>query len=259
MPLLSIITVCKNPGFSIVATVESVLSQSFKDYEYIVIDSCSSDGTVEYLKNLHSKKKINKLIIEKDKGIYQAINKGIRIAEGAYVGLVHAGDTYNQDVFRLLLPYFKNKEDIIYGSSNQIIQHNSFLIELSKNSFKNLKKKNSIVHTSSFVKKKLYNQVGLYEEKFVIAGDFDFFKKALEQKFKFTYVPFVISNIEFGGISTKIDYIFTSAKECAQVVFGSDFYLKKFIYFINYVFKSFIHLIKIKILLNIKLLKKIFF
>ena len=57
MPLLSIITVCKNPGFSIVETVDSVLSQSFKDYEYIIVDSSSSDGTGEYLKNLHREKK----------------------------------------------------------------------------------------------------------------------------------------------------------------------------------------------------------
>ena len=226
MPLLSIITVCKNPGISIVETVESVLSQSFKDYEYIVVDACSSDGTVEYLKSLLSKKKINKLIIEKDEGIYQAINKGIKMAKGTYIGLIHAGDTYSQDVFKLLLPYFNIKEDIIYGSAKQIDQNNSSLIILSKNSFKNLKKENSIVHTSSFVKKKLYKQVGLYEEKFVIAGDFDFFNKALEQKFKFTYVPFVISNIKFGGISTKMSYTFTSAKECAQVIFGADSRMK---------------------------------
>ena len=259
MPLLSIITVCKNPGFSIVKTVESVLSQSFKDYEYIVIDSCSSDGTVDYLKNLLSKQKINKLIIEKDKGIYQAINKGIRIAEGTYIGLIHAGDTYSQNVFKLLLPYFNIREDIIYGSAKQINQHNSSLIILSKNSFKKLKKENSIVHTSSFVKKKLFKQLGLYEEKFVIAGDFDFFKKALEQKIKFTFVPFVISNIKFGGISTKMSYIFTSAKECTQIIFGADSYLKKFKYFFIYVFKSFIHLIKVKILNDIKLLNKILF
>ena len=60
------------------------MTQSFKDYEYIVVDSLSSDGTTEYLQNLHSKK-INKLIIEKDQGIYQAINKGINAAEGDYM------------------------------------------------------------------------------------------------------------------------------------------------------------------------------
>ena len=259
MPLLSIITVCKNPGFSIVETVDSVLSQSFKDYEYIIVDSSSSDGTGEYLKILHREKKINKLIIERDKGIYQGINKGIGIAEGTYIGLIHAGDTYSKDVFKLLLPHFNSEEDIIYGSAYQINQNNISLIDLPKNSFKNLQQKNSIIHTSSFVKKNLYEQIGLYKEKFIIAGDFDFFKKALDKNFKFMQVPYAISNIKFGGISTKMSYIFISANECAQIIFGNNFYLKKFKYLFYYVFSSFGHLLKNKILNDIKLLKKLLF
>ena len=174
MPLLSIITVCKNPGFSIAETVNSVVTQSFKDYEYIVVDSLSSDGTTEYLQNLHSKKKINKLIIEKDQGIYQAINKGINAAEGDYIGIIHAGDTYRKKIFELLNPHFNGKTDILYGSAHIIHEKDISYVNLKKNSHWELKKRNSIIHTSTFVKKSLYQEIGLYNEKFIIAGDYDF-------------------------------------------------------------------------------------
>ena len=256
MPLLSIITVCKDPGFSIVETTQSVLSQQFRDYEYIVIDSLSSDGTSEYLQDLYRKKKIHKLIIEKDQGIYQAINKGIRIAKGSYVGLIHAGDTYCANIFQKLTPYLNIKADVLYGSAYIINEKNAYSINMNKNSHLGLKKKNSIIHTATFVKKSLHQKIGLYNEKFIIAGDFDFFKKALYKNFKFIQVPYKISNLKFGGISTRISYVTICTKECAEVVFGKNFSLKKLQYLIVYFFEAIIYLIIKKISNQIKTLSK---
>lgn len=259
MPLLSIITVCKNPGFSIAETVNSVITQPFKDYEYIVVDSLSSDGTTEYLQTLKSKKKINKLIVEKDQGIYEAINKGISASEGDYIGIIHAGDTYRKKIFSLLSPYFNNKIDILYGSAHIIHEEDINYVNLKKNSHWELKKRNSIIHTSTFVKKKLYHEIGLYNEKFIIAGDYEFFKKSLDKKINFFQVPFSISNIQFGGISTRIDFLNTSTKECTQIIFGNNFSLNKFKYFINYFFTNFFSLIKKKIANEIRLFKEMFY
>lgn len=257
MPLLSIITVCKNPGFSIVPTVESVLSQSFKNYEYIIIDASSSDGTGKYLKRLKKNNKISKLIIENDKGIYEAINKGIKISSGTYVGLIHAGDTYCKDIFKKLTPYLHLKKDIIYGAAYLTKKNLKTLIELEINSHLKLTQKNSIIHTSSFIKKSLYLKIGKYNQDFIIAGDFNFFKKALNKNYKFEQVTFPISNIEFGGISSKIKYIYISAIECAKIIFGSSLHFKKIYFIISYMILNFFYILKKKLLYKIYLFKKI--
>jgi hypothetical protein len=99
----------------------------------------------------------------------------------------------------------------------------------------------------------------MYNTKFVIAGDFDFFKKALDKNYKFEQLMFSISNIKFGGISTKFRYIQISAFECAKVIFGDDFTIKKIKYIINYIIKSFFYILKKKLSYKIYLLKKLFF
>jgi len=259
MPLLSIITVCKNPGFAITQTIESVLSQSFKNYEYIIVDSNSIDGTSNYLRRLYSDKRIDKLIIEQDDGIYQAINKGIMIAKGNYVGLIHAGDTYCKDIFKLLLPNLDDKNDVIYGPG--FLKYNNYkkFIPLVFDSHKKLLKKNSILHPSTFVKKKLYQQLGLYNESFIIAGDFDFFNKAFKRGCKFNQVSFAVSNISFGGISSQPSYILISATECADIVFGINFSIKKYLFILKQVVLQFASICKIKILIMIKFITNFFF
>jgi glycosyltransferase involved in cell wall biosynthesis len=259
MPLLSIITVCKNPSFAITQTIESVLSQSFKNYEYIIVDSNSTDGTSNYLRRLYSDKKIDKLIIEQDDGIYQAINKGIAIAKGNYVGVIHAGDTYCKDIFKLLSPSLDGKNQIVYGSA--FLKYNNYkkYIELDYNSHTKILERNSIIHLSTFIKKKLFQQLGPYNESFVIAGDFDFFNKAFKRGFKFKQLFFAVTNISFGGISSQVSYILISATECSNIVFGINFSIKKYLFILKEVVLQFMSINKIKILFIIKFLKNLFF
>jgi glycosyltransferase involved in cell wall biosynthesis len=259
MPLLSIITVCKNPGFLITETVNSVLSQSFKNYEYIIVDSNSTDGTSNYLRRLSSEKKIDKLIIEQDDGIYQAINKGIKIAKGNYVGVIHAGDTYCKDIFKLLLPSLDDKNDIIYGSGFLKYYNLEKYIELAYDSHKKILKKNSILHPSTFIKKKLYQQLGSFNESFVIAGDFDFFNKAFKRGYKFKQLQLPFTNISFGGISSQLSYILISVTECADIIFGINFSIKKYLFILKQLVLQFINICKIKILLIVKFFKILFF
>jgi len=259
MPLLSIITVCKNPGFAITQTIESVLSQSFKNYEYIIVDSNSTDGTSNYLRRLYSDKKIDKLIIEQDDGIYQAINKGIAIAKGNYVGVIHAGDTYCKDIFKLLSLSLDGKNEIVYGSA--FLKYNNYkkYIELAYNSHTKILERNSIIHLSTFIKKKLFQQLGPYNESFVIAGDFDFFNKAFKRGCKFKQLFFAVTNISFGGISSQVSYILISATECSNIVFGINFSIKKYLFILKEVVLQFMSIYKIKILFIIKFLKNLFF
>ncbi len=114
----SIITVCYNAERYIKETIQSVAAQTYKDYEYIVVDGCSSDATVEiarkntrHLENVH-------FIIEPDEGIYDAMNKGINLASGEYLLFLNAGDKLeNNDVLRKTDSFIRNnKGDIYYGN-----------------------------------------------------------------------------------------------------------------------------------------------
>lgn len=110
----SVITVVLNDLEHLKITMENVKKQSYQDYEYIIIDGGSEDGTVEYLKDLSEKDDRIRYISEKDDGIYNAMNKGIALAEGQYILFLGAGDLlYHKDVFSDIVKY--DKYDVIYG------------------------------------------------------------------------------------------------------------------------------------------------
>ena len=112
---ISIITVCFNSQKTIYRTLESLAKQSYNNIEYIIIDGNSNDNTLSIIKNY--KKNIDILISEKDNGIYDAINKGIKLANGEIIGLLHSDDWYaNKNVISRVSNVFKNhKVDIVWG------------------------------------------------------------------------------------------------------------------------------------------------
>jgi len=226
--LITIITVCKNPGKSIQKTVESVLTQSFANIEYIVIDGASTDGTAAWLKSFNSPDpSINserpslskrgrlmesfKFISEPDTGIYNAMNKGINLATGKYLLFLNAGDyLVNNDI---ILEVVKNIDDNVqncgiyfgniisedpetgnrYNSTNRLININSVKLFFW-----------CIPHAASFIKRDLIKHVGGYEEHFKIAGDYDFFLKAYHiEKAVILHIPVTVSVFGTDGISSK--------------------------------------------------------
>tara|TARA_Y100000389_G_scaffold199988_1_gene239493 strand:- start:10368 stop:11153 length:786 start_codon:yes stop_codon:yes gene_type:complete len=256
MPLISIITVCKNPGQALVDTVESVINQDFKDVQYIVIDSESNDGTQKYLQNLKKKNLIDQLIIEKDSGIYDAINKGINLSKGNYVGIIHAGDTYKNNIFLELSKYFNSKADIIYGLCELDFVSFSKIINLNKQSYKNLKEFMSIMHPSTFVNRTLYCKVGLYDKKFKVAGDFDFFHRSINKNYKFLFVNRVFTKMLYGGLSTKLSSLYLRAQENSQIILSKNNSVKKFFFILYQIILSFFYYLKINTQIFIKLLLK---
>ena len=256
MPLISIITVCKNPGTEIEKTVNSVVSQRFKDLQYIVIDGNSTDGTQEYLKKLKKIKIINKLVIQKDQGVYDAINKGIKLAKGKFVGIIHAGDTYKKNIFLKLFKHFKSETDIIYGLCELDFIFFSKIIKLNKKSYKNLKKKMAIMHPSTFVSRTLYDKIGLYNKKFRISGDFDFFHRCIKKNYKFLFVNKVFTKMAYGGMSTKLSNLCLIARENSIILYGNNNFLEKFFFKISQITFGFFYFIKINIEILIKLLLK---
>jgi glycosyltransferase involved in cell wall biosynthesis len=110
-PLFSIITVVKNDQNNIEKTIKSVAHQSFKDFEYIIIDGRSTDQTITNINKL--KEKINLLISEKDMGIYYAMNKGIKLASGEIVVFINSGDLFTKNALKIVYNKFYKKKKLI--------------------------------------------------------------------------------------------------------------------------------------------------
>ena len=180
MPKLSIITVNYNNLIGLKKTIDSVFKQTFSDYEYIIIDGGSIDGGKEYIEE-HASKFVY-WVCEKDNGVYEAMNKGIKHANGDYLLFLNSGDCFFDSETLSKLFSYPFDEDIVYGdvvwekfdeSDTQMHQH--FPDKISFEYFT----KNSLPHQSSLIKKKLFDTVGLYDEKCRIAADWAFFIVAI--------------------------------------------------------------------------------
>jgi len=172
----SIITVCYNSVSTIERTIKSVVSQTSKNYEYIIIDGGSNDGTLELIEAYRDS--IDILISEPDNGIYDAFNKGVKQAKGSFISILNADDTYNTNTLEQVLNYTnKNPEAIIYGNTYFIDDRDVvFASNIGDFDKDNLKSGIGFMHPSTFVPRTVYERVGQYSMKksLFIASDADF-------------------------------------------------------------------------------------
>ena len=110
-PKFSVITVVKNDKFKISNTIKSVLNQTYKNFEYIVVDGKSTDGTLKVLSKY--KKKINSLISKSDNGIYYAMNRGIKISKGEIIVFINSGDLFKKNSLKIVSDLFDKKKKLI--------------------------------------------------------------------------------------------------------------------------------------------------
>lgn len=195
--LISIITIVRNGVNEIEETIKSVLSQKNVNLEYIIIDGKSTDGTLEIIEKY--KDNITIVVSEPDHGIYDAINKGIKLATGELIGLIHCGDYYESDAIQTALTGFLNsKADIIYGDQNII---EGEIIRIGRSNHEYLKKGMTISHPATFVSHNCYQKNGLYNTKYKIAADYAFFLMLYMQNANFFKIDKVLANFRAGGIS----------------------------------------------------------
>lgn len=204
---VSIITTCFNREKTIRDAIESVISQNYPDIEYIIVDGASKDKTKEIIKPFEPY--ITKFISEKDNGMYEAINKGIKLSSGDIIGLVHSDDfLYSKDTITHIVDVFKKTEaDIVYGNGlfvdffdcNKIIRNwKSGTYNKKKFRFGWLP-----LHPTVYIKKICFEKLGLYDESFKIAADSDFLIRYLyEANLKVTYIDEYIVKMRMGGLST---------------------------------------------------------
>ncbi|WP_231461839.1 glycosyltransferase family 2 protein [Pedobacter sp. Leaf132] len=200
---VTIITVCLNND-DLDQTIESIVKQSFEDFELIVMDGCSTNSrTIETLVKYQHHPKIN-IISEQDNGIYDAMNKGITKATGEYLIFVNAGDQLiSENVLKAVTKHFNN-EDIIYGNLQIEGDDFSLIKEYpSKLSF-NYFLKDTLPHPSTFIKRSLFEKFGYYNCNMKISADWAFFINSIcRNNVSYKHIPLVISLFKYDGISSK--------------------------------------------------------
>ena len=171
---LSIITVNLNNKYGLQKTIDSVISQTYRDFEWIIIDGGSTDGSKELIDKYSNY--ISYWVSEPDKGIYNAMNKGIKQAHGEYLQFLNSGDIYFEDNTLKQVVKFLINEDIVYGYA--VIKNNNTKKRVNIRheiiSCYDLTR-NTINHQCAFIKKKLFDIFGLYDENYKIVSDWKFF------------------------------------------------------------------------------------
>lgn len=212
MNKLSIITINYNNKAGLIKTVESVINQTYQDYEYIVIDGGSTDGSVAYLEEQQAH--FDYWVSEPDCGIFNAMNKGIKAAKGEYINFLNSGDFYINNKTLKDICIDKCSEDIVYGFTKSNHTNYSFPKQLTLRFFF----KESLGHSSSFIKKELFLKYGLYREDLKISSDWAFFINAImKEKCTYKQLDLYISFFEGGGISSNPNYFNVQKKERAEV------------------------------------------
>lgn len=207
-PTISIITVVRNGEHSIERTIQSIISQSYKDIEYIIIDGKSTDGTVNKIQKY--KENISYWISEPDNGIYDAMNKGVRASNGDWLLFINADDhLVSATVIEEAVSYLSKCEMLIaYGKINFTYPNGSvtsYGSEWSKLKYRFRNVAACIPHQATFHARKLF--AGEYfDTSFRIAGDYDFLLRHLKDH-DASYIPLTITNMDGGGISATVSKI----------------------------------------------------
>ncbi len=216
---ISVITVTYNNQQTIEQSIQSVLNQTYKDIEYIVIDGNSTDETLKIINKYRDK--IALIISEADKGMYDALNKGIMKASGDIIGFLHADDFYPSDkILEKVEHTFKvYASQSVYGDLDYVSAENSEKIirkwKSGKFEFNELRKGWMPPHPTFFVLREVYWKYGFFNLNYKIAGDYDLMLRFLgKHKITTAYLPEVLVKMRWGGKSNKsIKNIILKSKE----------------------------------------------
>lgn len=208
----SVVTVCYNAESTIEKTILSVCSQSYNNFEYIIVDGKSNDETValveKYVKQY--KEKIV-FISEKDAGIYDAMNKAVKLSKGEYLVFMNSDDLMCENTLeKIALEIEKNQyPDIMYGDSVVTYSDGEKQIEKIRKAYpvitlKTLIKGMGVTHQSMFTKKTVFEKVGLFSLEYSIGADWDFLIRCVQSKVSLVYVGFPVSIFSTEGVSSKV-------------------------------------------------------
>ena len=240
--LLSIITVVKNDAINIEKTIKSIIQQKNQYIEYLIIDGKSSDGTLQKINNFGNK--IDKIISTKDKGIYDAMNIGIKNANGKYIGFCNSGDIIKINSLQTVVKFLKKDIDVLFAT----VKRNYIGSTIIKSGY-NLKRLNynfdfATAHSTGFyIKKKFHNKIGLYDLSFKCSADYDFYLRIFKLKnlkIMSTDHNKIIGEVQSGGFSStysSFDHLIEETK--IRMKNNQNIFLISLI-FVNTLIKNFI-------------------
>lgn len=203
---ISIITITYNSAKTLQRALASVQGQTYPNIEHIVVDGASTDGTREIIE-VYAKEHANvRWVSEKDEGIYNALNKGIRMATGDAIGFMHSDDVFfaPDSIEHIVEAFESTQADVVYGDlqycrGNRVVRH------WQSNAFnpRGLKFGWMPPHPTVYVRSSVYKQVGEYDEWFRISADYDMILRIFSAGYTSHYIPEVIVSMEVGGASNK--------------------------------------------------------
>ncbi|MFA5743035.1 MAG: glycosyltransferase family 2 protein [Candidatus Paceibacterota bacterium] len=219
-PIISIITVTFNGGKTIESAIKSVLGQSYKNIEYIIVDGGSTDGTLEIVEKY--KDRIAKFVSERDKGIYDGMNKGLNLATGDIIGILNSDDLYASDeVIKSVVEKMEEQDadvcwgDLVYVDDKDI---DKVLRYWRSSNCKKGKFERGWMppHPAFFVRKRVYEKYGKFDLDFRIAADYELMLRFLRKNnVKACYFPKILVKMRIGGESNKnIKNIIRANIEC---------------------------------------------
>ncbi|MDD2384932.1 MAG: glycosyltransferase family 2 protein [Sulfurospirillaceae bacterium] len=219
---ISIITVVWNNAQTIKDAIDSVLGQTYKNIEYIIIDGASTDGTVEIVQSYGDK--ISKFVSEPDNGLYDAMNKGLALASGDIVGILNSDDFYMDEcVIEKVINVLKANNvdsifaDLVYVKANDLEKTVRYY-DSSTCFPANFKKAMYPAHPTFFVKREIYEKYGYFKTDYKIAADFDLMARFLyTYKISYAYLPEAIIKMRVGGVSTSLKSLYINTLEQLRV------------------------------------------
>lgn len=203
-PKVSIITPCLNSEATICQTIESVLYQTYTNIEYIIVDGESTDSTLSIIhRYLPLFCERLRYISEKDTGIYDAMNKGIRLSTGSVIGIINSDDFYSQDAIENIISHMTDDQyQVIYGYCRLIDKDR--ITGVAKQRHENLKN-GMIPHPTCFLTRKIYQDFGMYLKSLNIVSDYELMIRLYNSnKVTFTQVKEIIANFRIGGVSNNL-------------------------------------------------------
>lgn len=202
---ISIITVAYNSEATIRDTIESVISQSYSNIEYIIIDGKSKDKTLEIANEYRDK--ISVLISEQDKGIYDAMNKGIKLATGDVVGIINSDDIFfDVNSVKRIADAFAQGVDAVYGDliyvSREDTAKKSRVYSSKIFSKKTIRFGIMLAHPTFYVKKIFFEENGYYKTNYRVAADFELIARFITKGINAFYIPSYLVKMREGGVSS---------------------------------------------------------
>ena len=238
--LVSIITVSYNSSKTIEDTINSILTQTYTNIEYIIVDGNSTDETKNILNSFEEKFKLKGInyiwVSEPDKGIYDAMNKGISMANGDIIGILNSDDWYTNNAVLEVVKTFDSKTFAIVSGEKRKVKFNKepYGTYYNKKDIKNhIHKVMPINHPATFVHKTVYEKIGLFDIYYKLSADYDLIYRAFNAGVNFIFTNAIIVNMRNSGATGQLKNLSVTAKEDFhirkknKVKFAQFYYLKR--------------------------------